>query len=661
MNLQELPFTQVQVQDGYWSPRLQTNAAHSIFHQYEMLEASGCIDNFRILLGEKEGFREGWFFADSDAYKWLDAAARLSQPEPRLAALVDGLIDLLGRAQSPDGYLFTYNQIHFPGQRWVNLQIEHELYCHGHLIEAAVSHHSTTGKTSLLEIGRKAADLVVGTFSAGGPERTPGHEEIEIALLRLYNLTRHAPYLKIARHFIEQRGRSRFFALAIARQNASVEARQESVRQQRRQYAAQHPEYAASRLPAGNFASQPPLIEQRRIWSALSGQFFQQHAPIRRQRVPVGHAVRFAYFQTAAAMLQRLQPDPSLLAAMEQAWEHMVSRRMYVTGGIGALPGIEGFGRDYELDPEFAYNETCAALASQFWSWELALATGKAQYSDLFEWQLYNASSVGAGLDGAGYLYNNPLACRGGVSRKPWYAVPCCPSNLSRTFASLGNYIFSAAQGTVWVHQYIGCQARLEAGFPLRLGLESGLPWSGKVRLQLGLDAPVEFTLHLRLPSWCEGQFPRLWLEQDGARVELPCPAAPVAAPHSPAAQGYDPRLSQFMPLRRLWQPGDVLEIEFPMPVCLRHAVPQVKGHAGRAAASRGPLVYCLESLDHPGQDIFSLRLQPGSLQPEFKPDLLGGVWALAGCTPAGSPLLLIPYNLWGNRGPSQMTVWIGE
>jgi len=658
--MNELPAALIKVEDPFWSQRLKINASRSIFHQYAMLEASGCIDNFRILLGEKEGFREGWFFADSDAYKWLDAAARISPPDPKLDSLMDGLIDLIRRAQTPDGYIYTYNQIHFPNLRWVNLQIEHELYCLGHLIEAAVSHFQTSQKTSLLEVARRAADLLVKDFTRGGALDTCGHEEIEIALLRLFQVTQEKSYLELARALIERRGRSILFPISIFQQNSRMESRKKIVQQQRRVYAAAHPEYAVSRVPPGNFAKMPPDAERHRVLNSLFGKYFQQHAPIRRQTTPEGHSVRFGYFQTAAAMLNRLQPDPSLLSAMEQAWERMVTRRMYVTGGIGSQPSTEGFGRDFELDPELGYNETCAALAVQFWSWELALTTGKAQYSDLFEWQLYNASAVGMGLNGESYLYNNPLEVHGGITRKAWYAVPCCPSNLSRTYASLGKYIYAAGQDGVWVHQYIGSRAEINSGGAQTIQIESKLPWAGKVRIQTATLTPAEFSLHLRLPSWADAK-PAIVLNQAGKRQPLQADLVSQGEnpTNEPTAQGFDPRQSRFLKLRRAWAAGDVVEIDFGMQIRQHKALPQVKGHAGKVALSCGPLVYCLESLDNPGVDIFSVRMGSEAMQREYRPDLLGGIYVLTAKSQNNQPLTFIPYALWGNRGESQMVVWI--
>ncbi len=490
----------IKITPGYWHDRLEVNARASIFHQWDQLERSGCIENFRIAAGESDAFREGWFFSDSDAYKWLEAAARINSvhPDPGLISLIDTFIALICRAQNPDGYLFTYNQIFFPGVRWQNLQIEHELYCHGHLIEAGVSHYEATGRRELLSAALLAADRIAADFTGKGPEFTPGHEEIEIALLRLHEAApRGSVYLDTARQFIEQRGRAQSFSLSLLRQNDRVNRRSKFISIKRTEYLTAHPEYKPSRLPPGNISKKPAGSSLRWAASALSGKFFQQHAPVRKQTEPVGHSVRFTYLETATAMLSRLSGDSSLLPALEKAWEHMVTRRMYVTGGLGSVPAIEGFGRDYELDPEYAYAETCAALGSLFWNWEMTCLTGQARYADLFEWQLYNAAAAGMGLDGKSYLYNNPLACRGGITRQPWYAVPCCPSNLSRTWANLGISIFTTEPATLKIHQYISSSTSDETGSEegseveyTGFSMKSGLPWNGQVKHNLRSAAP---------------------------------------------------------------------------------------------------------------------------------------------------------------------------
>ncbi|RPJ20109.1 MAG: glycoside hydrolase family 127 protein [Chloroflexi bacterium] len=637
--MQELAARHVKIFDPFWSPRLAVNAEKAIFHQWEQLEATRCIDNFRIAAGEKDGFREGWVFADSDAYKWLDAASRIYALHvgPELGSLMDSLIALLRRAQMPDGYIFTYNQIHFPGQRWVNLQIEHELYCHGHLIEAGVSHYEATGRRDLLDLCTSAADLLVRDFLHASNEKACGHEEIELALIRLYRVTRKEEYLELARQFVERRGRIPLFPLRLWREFNSYNKRKAHVDELRKAHVAEHPEYAAFRLPEGNFARKPRFSRERWYLNALPGFYFQQHTPIRKQTVPVGHSVRFGYLETALAMLLRARPEANLLFTLEQAWERMVTRRTYITGGLGAAPEIEGFGGDYELDPEYAYAETCAALASLFWNWEMALLTKKAQYIDLFEWQLYNAAAVGMGQNGDTYLYNNPLAVHGGVTRKQWYVVPCCPSNLSRTFADLGKYIYSFEKDNLWIHQYVSNETIVDVSVPVKIVIESELPWKGKVRIRVKPGIRKEFKINLRRPAW----------------------GAPSLGEQT-TASGYDPRNAHYDTIARLWSSeGETLELNFDMSIQLRRAHPKVKGHAGKVALTRGPLVYCLESVDNPGVDIFSAQLDPASLRDEFVADLLGGCVVLHGKTTDGKPLKFIPYFLWANRGESQMVVWV--
>ncbi len=630
------------------------NAEKAIFHQWEQLNASGCIENFLIAAGESDGFREGWFFADSDAFKWLDAAARVyaTQPNQRLSALMDDFIALIQRAQMPDGYIFTYNQIHFPHTRWTNLQIEHELYCHGHLIEAGVSHHEATGRNELLDIAVKAADCVVADFNKKGPAYTPGHEEIEIALLRLYERTKEPRYRNMAEQFIEQRGRKKGFGLSISQQNGSVDQRKKQVAEQRQAYLRAHPDYRPFQVPAGNEAKKPPFITQRWMLNALTGKYFQQHAPVHKQTIPVGHSVRFAYLETAVAMLVRLHGSRSFLLSLEQAWEHMVTRRMYVTGGIGSLPALEGFGNDYELDPEFAYTETCAALGCMFWNWEMTQLTGEAQYADLFEWQLYNASRVGMGVDGTSYFYNNPLTCRGGVTRQAWYEVPCCPSNLSRTWADIGKYLYTHDLENVWVHQYVDSEIVFDECKAVKLKLSTGLPWRGTVSIEVNPQETQAFILHLRIPSWANSATLRI----NHQEYEI-LPVERVEREQT--ASGYDPRISSYYRIERLWLPGDIIELDFNPEIQLRQAHPRVKGHKGKAAITAGPLVYCLESVDNPEIDIFNVHIDSVTLELQFEPALLGGTNCITAKSIDGCTLKFIPYHLWGNRGVSQMTVWV--
>jgi len=652
--MNELNPKQVKIDDAFWSPKLRVNAVNSIFHQWEMLEASGCIDNFRIAAGEKQGFRVGWFFADSDATKWLDAAARIERNhhDAELCRLMDGFIDLLARAQMPDGYLFTYNQIHFPGQRWVNLQVEHELYCHGHLIEAGVSHFEATGQEKMLMIARKAADLIVHDFEDGGPKSTPGHEEIEIALLQLFMVTGHEPYRQTARHFLEVRGKIPFFGISLIKQFSSNARREKLIAKRLTDYKSTHPDLAVGKIPAMNEAKRPPFSLLRFYLSGLSGKYFQQHRPIREQKVPVGHSVRFGYLETAEAMLLRGEKGEKLLQTMEIAWERMVTRRMDVTGGLGAQPDSEGFGRDYELDPEVAYNETCAAIASLYWNWQLACLTGKARYSDLFEWQLYNAVSVGVGLEGKNYFYNNPTLCRDGITRQPWYSIPCCPSNIARTYADLGKYVITYEGQDLFIHQYIGCEAGLAEWNGLRVEIKSELPVNGRVVIKVNMPRPQAITVKLRSPSWVS-QFS---MNVDGN----PLSADPMSSSElEPTATGCDPRKAEFVSIPLLGEGNHTLEIQMKMPIRVLRPHPKVKALRGKVAISRGPVVFCLENIDNARTDIFNDVVDAKTLEYEYLNGLLGGTGCVAGRTIGGNPVLFIPYALRGNRGASAMTTWV--
>lgn len=653
--MEELVVQQVHITDAFWEPRLKMNAHKAIFHQWEQLEKSRCIDNFRLVAEGKEGFREGRVFADSDAFKWLDAACRVyaTQPSETLQERIDTLVSLIQKTQADDGYIYTYNQFHFPDCRWVNLQIEHELYCHGHLIEASVSHFEATGQRTLLTVAEKAAELLARDLKAG-PEYTPGHEEIEIALIRLYHATQNETYLALAERFIEQRGRVRNFARLIFRENQSVNHRSRRRDEQRRRYLQEHPAHVPFKLPEENVFQKPPGIRLRFFLSTLSGKYFQQHCPVRNQTIPVGHAVRFTYLETAIAMLHRTRGDATLLPALEKAWEHMVNRRMYVTGGIGSLPLIEGFGRDYELDPEIAYAETCAALGCMFWNWEMALITRQAQYADLFEWQLYNAASVGIGLDGQSYLYNNPLASKGGMIRKAWFDVPCCPSNLSRTWAYLGKYLYSYEEDKLWVHQYISSTTQVDLGVPVRVALDSELPWQGKVMIRVDPELPADFTIHLRIPSWTSSYTLRVngVTQESGIRASGPGTPAPTAS-------GYSPFRSHYVQIARAWSAGDIIELELSMQIDVLRPHPKVKSCGGSVALTRGPLVYCVESVDNPDVDIFNMKADLSTLRAEFSAAHFGGIWAIRGNTTDGAPFTAIPYYCWANRGEAQMTVMI--
>ncbi len=656
--MQEIPFHHVNIQDDFWSPRLALNTNHALFHQWQQLELSGCIQNFRLVADHNApGFRRGWFFADSDAYKWLEAAVigYAQNNNPDLLVLINEFILLIQVAQAPDGYLYTYNQLIFPHSRWENLQIEHELYCHGHLIEAAVSHFLVTGEKPLLAVAIKAADLLVRTFLGKDSLSTPGHEEIEIALLRLYAATHNDDYLHLTKQFLFQRGvhPPLTFSLHMLAENVKVNQRTAYYRQKQRQYDREHPFSPINpKIPARNNIPSSPSAKIRFTLSALNGKYFQQHAALTKQIQPEGHAVRFAYLQTAATRFAYLSQDVYRLKSLEKLWQHMVTRRMAVTGGIGSLPYSEGFGRDYELNPEIMYAETCAALGCMFWNWELSLATQQAMYADLFEWQLYNAALVGIGQHGDCYLYNNPLQNSGDLQRQAWFEIPCCPSNLSRTWAKLGGYLCTYQKNEIWIHQFMGAEMNIPFSVPIHLTSQSEIPWQGTYKLRIQTEQAQAFKIYLRLPSWAG----KVQIFINGDEWDAQIPSSPAL---QPTAQGYDPRRAQTICIDRTWQNEDVLSLEMEMPIRIHCVHPKVKSCSGKAALSRGPLVFCLEGIDQPDVDLMNVILDPNSLSEKFDPDLLGGIMTILGRSSNGKPLKFIPYAWWANRDPSPMTVFV--
>ncbi len=645
---------EVEITGGFWGNRLAINRRDALIHQWEQLEKSGRLDNFRIVAGMKKGIRRGFFYDDSDVHKWAEAAALTlaARPDAEIEKLLAEYIELMRRARTPEGYLFTYNQFHFPGARWKNLQIEHELYTLGHLIEAGVSHHQATGEDSLLETVMAAADLVVREFDCAGPSKTPGHEEIEIALIRLHRLTGRREYLETARLFLENRGRMRLFGLRLILQFA---------RQSRRAAAIRKRERALTGAAGGggfDFTEQlgtrePPFLKIRSAFSFLSGAFFQQHRPIRKQRVPRGHAVRWGYLATATAMLHHETGDASLLDTLTAAWDRMVTRRMYVTGGLGSLPVIEGFGRDFEMDNRYAYCETCAALASVFWSREMLLATGEAPYADLIEWQLHNAAAAGIALDGRSYLYRNPLESEG-IARKPWFGTACCPGNISRTWASLGGYIFSLRGREIMVHQYI--DSVYEPAEPgecglVRIAIRTELPREGRAVIEMTCVPGSRAVLSLRIPSWSGP--PSIVVNGEPWPTGVPPGVRATAS-------GYSPYGSYYARFDREWKRENRIEIELPMEILIRRSDRRVRANRGRVALTRGPLVYCLESVDNPGTRIPGARLDPSRpLTARLREPHFSGACAIVGSGPDGETLTFIPYFSWANRGASSMEVWV--
>jgi DUF1680 family protein len=624
---QPVPFTRVTLRDEFWAPRLEVNHRHTIPHVYEQCERTG-----RLAAWEMR-WRPGdpnppHIFWDSDVAKWVEAASYslAIRPDAELAGQLDRLIATMARAQMPDGYLNSHYIAVEPDRRWTNLRDRHELYCAGHLIEAAVAHHQATGQTSLLNLLLRYADHIGAQFGRepGQKRGYCGHEEIELALVKLHRATGERRYLDLAQYFVEERGQRPGGAHYY-----DLEAR------------------ARGEDPAK--------------WYFKTYAHVQAHAPVREQAQAVGHAVRAIYLYCAMADLARETGDRSLLAACERLWQHLTTRRMYVTGGIGSSAGNEGFTEDFDLPEETAYAETCAAIGLVFWAHRMLLLTGEGRYADVMERALYNGVISGVSLDGRAFFYENPLASRGGHHRQPWFTCACCPPNIARLLASLGSYFYSTDATGVQVHLYAQGEARCEvAGQEVVIEQATGYPWDGRIRLAVQPPSPTEFTLRLRVPEWCA-----VW--------ELRVNEVPLGGERLP--------VNGYLPVRRTWHPGDQVELGLAMPPQYVYANPHVRQSIGKVALQRGPLVYCLEAADNPGIPLSGVELpalQPNTWRAKHQAGLLGGVTTLsAGANvidveswgdglygyqpPAARSVRVtaIPYCVWDNREPGAMQVWL--
>jgi uncharacterized protein len=448
--LHPLPVDAIRLDDRFWEPRRRTLRSVTLPSQRGHLERTGRIENFRRASGRASGSFEGLYFNDSDVYKWLEAASwtLATTPDARLERMVDDVIAEVAAAQQPDGYLDTYHQLGAGGEHWTELARTHELYCAGHLFQAAVAHHRATGRNQLLEIALRFADHICHTF---GPDEdgkrpgTDGHPEVEMGLVELARETGERRYLEQARYFLDARGYG---------------------------------------LAGGD-------------------EYRQDHLPFRRLERIVGHAVRAIYLAAGAADIYTETGEPELLDTLTRLWDDMTIRRMYVTGGIGSRRDGEAFGDDYELPNSQAYAETCAAIASVMWNWRMLSVTGDPKYADLMETTLYNAFLPGISLDGHSYFYDNPLADDGRHRRQEWFACACCPPNIARLLASLPGYLYSVSDDGVWVHLFARGEAdvRMNDGRTVRIRQQTDYPWQGDVSIDV--DGEGTFTLRLRVPAWC--------------------------------------------------------------------------------------------------------------------------------------------------------------
>ncbi len=612
------PLASVHIEDEFWGPRLETNRTVTIWHVFKQAEAAGEFDNFAKAGGLMEGpFRGSSPARDSDAYKSIEGAAYMLavHPDPKLEQYVDDLVAKIAAAQEPDGYIYTARRITPPDQmpemsgpeRWTRERTSHETYVMGLLCESGVALFQAIGKRSLLEVAIKNANFLNNTFGPAANQRhdASGHEEIELALVKLYRATGDERYLRLSQYFVDQRGR-------------------------------RTPNYGA---------------------------YAQDHIPVIEQSEAVGHAVRAGYLYAGVTDLAALTGNPLYIQAMDRIWHNVVDKRMYITGGLGAQRNGEAFGNDYELPNLTAYNETCAAVASAFWQQRLFLLHRDAKYVDVLERVLYNGFLGGVSLSGDRFFYTNALESDGARSRStrmPWFTWPCCPTNIVRLMPSIPGYIYATTPDTVYVNLFIGGSADLKLGEgakarPLRLTQQTRYPWDGGIKLTVAPAAASEFTLNLRIPGWAQGRpvpgdlYRYAEKEVPGFTVKL-------------NGRAVKPTLDKgYAVLRRTWKSGDTIELSLPMPIHRVVANEGVAAGRGRVALERGPLVYCAEGVDNGGHARALTLAADVDLVAEHRKDLLGGVTVIRTRQAVGSNdhFTAIPYYAWSNRGDGEMCIWL--
>jgi DUF1680 family protein len=643
-----VPMKQVVIEDGFWNYYIDLVREVVVPYQWEAIndrvegaERSGAVSNFKIAAGLEQGDYYGYVFQDTDVAKWLEAVAYLlvAKRDAALEQVADEMIDIIGQAQQPSGYLNTYFTIKEPEGKWTNLTECHELYTAGHMIEAGVAYYEATGKRKLLDIVCRIADDIAVVFGDGADQLPgyDGHQEVELALVKLYKATGERKYLELSSYFINKRGQQPNFFEAEA---------------------------------------------ERRGWTthwnsgklSLDPGYFQAHKPVREQEVAVGHAVRVVYMLAGMADVARETGDESLLAACRQLWDNIVSKQMYITGGIGSTVHGEAFTVDYDLPNDTANAETCASIGLIFFAQRMLQLEPVSRYADVMERALYNTVLGGMSRDGRHFFYVNPLevtphVCEGTNKnynhvkpvRQEWFGCACCPPNIARLLASLGDYMYSVQENTIYSHLYIGGHTELTLGdTKLQIRQHSELPWEGKVRYELGLEGTAVFTLALRLPDWSSEQT--------------------IAINGEPyALQGRV--VNGYALIERSWQAGDVVELELAMPILQVRSNPLIRHNAGKVALQRGPLVYCLEEADN------GAMLQQIELTPDFEPELVhaeqvaGGIRTIQATvrkvdkqawgdalyrtdskqTYTPFEATFIPYYAWANRGKGEMTVWVRE
>jgi DUF1680 family protein len=619
--ISQVQLTQVTINDAFWLPRIERNRTITIPYAFGKCEETGRIGNFAKAAGLMKGDFIGERYNDSDVYKIMEGAcySLIQHPDPGLQRYVDSLVTLISGAQEKDGYLYTTRTINpekmaagAGRERWIDERVSHELYNVGHMYEAAVAHYFATGKRTFLDVALKNANLVDREFGWGKREIAPGHQEIEIGLVKLYRVTGEKKYLDLAKFFLDVRGKQ------------------------------------------GNYVRHP---KGSRFEVYNDSVYLQMHKPVIEQDEAVGHAVRAAYMYTAMADISEASGEMSYLQASDKLWDNVAGKKIYLTGGIGSREEGEAFGPEYDLPNMAAYTETCASVANDFWNDRLFRASGDAKYMDIFEQTLYNGLISGISLDGENFFYTNPLESDGSFQRSGWFSCSCCPGNIARFMPSMGQYIYSFDKETIWVNLFIGSTARLNLdGDPVEVIQKTDYPWEGNSEIIVNPAQERVFGIRIRIPDFT-GTNPLpgdLYAYSDAPKGEVKI-LVNNETPEIRSDKG-------FAVISRLWKKGDKISIIFPMEIREVIARKEVGADRGRIAFSRGPVVYCIEETDNGKVLNTSVGIDP---QPvfEYNKDLLTGIGTLKftgfGADGKKKIFTAIPYYAWANRGKGEMALWL--
>lgn len=635
--IQLVPFTKVKLNDTFWLPRIKINHTVTIPASFERCEATGRIKNFDMAAARSGAFCTVFPFDDTDIYKTIEGASFSMSlyPDKKMDQYVDSLITKIKNAQEPDGYLYTARTINpdaphkWAGkERWEKeREMSHELYNSGHLYEAAAAHYQATGKRNLLDIALKNADLVCSVFGHDKKHVAPGHEVVEMGLVKLYRITGKKEYLETAKYFIEERGHF------------------------------------------NGYDSQ-----NKDPWK--NGAYWQDHIPVVDQREAIGHAVRAGYLYSAVADVAALTGDKRFLAASDSIWNNLVTKKIYVQGGVGAVGDGERFGDNYDLPNATAYNETCAAIANVYWNHRMFLLHGDSKYIDILEKTLYNGLISGVGMDGKSFFYTNAMEIKNSVEHKDkesarsgWFPCSCCPTNDVRLIPSIPGYAYAQKGENIYINLFMTGVASLSvANKPVQIEQINNYPWEGNLTFKVTPKSAQLFNVLVRIPGWAQNQAMPSNLYSfetpSDKKVEIRINGQPA---NYKMENGY-------AVLSKTWKKGDVVTVNLPMEVRRVVANKNVVDDIGKVAIQRGPLIYCAEWPDNNGKTSNIVLPRETTFTTEFKGDLLNGVNVIKGQSLAlvvdksgenvstvKQPFVAIPYYAWAHRGKGEMEVWFPE